>query len=157
MFHLINNIYDIYNNIYIKDIKQNISEYVLSKEQSQFIYKISYLFIFTTVYQLLRKQYLLALQIFILHLTSIMYWRKPKWKSFTRKIDMGYISVMLIFSISYCIYNKCCYTYITLSIIACIFWLISNYFYNKHYYWRSTYCHSLVHIISNFSLLCFTY
>lgn len=157
--NILNNIKNIYNNIKIninKKHENNIiegfnNEYVLTKEQSYFIYYTSYLLLFTSFIKFYSNP-LISLQTFLIHLTSITYWRNAKHYIYTRYLDILSVIGLIMGNLFYCIYNNYNYFYILLQSIAVLMYPLSYYYYNKNYYWLSTYIHTLVHIISNIAI-----
>ena len=73
---------------------------VLYDEQCRFIYKVSFLSLFSSLYAPYRGHYDLALAPGGVFLTSINYWKKPDY-SWRRYVDMAYVKM----AISYQMYR----------------------------------------------------
>ena len=125
----------------------------LKKEQSKFIYFISFFILLTCIIKLYQNQPFVALQGFLIFITSQLYWRHGKVKSIERKIDIIVVNIILIFNLTYCIYNKCNNIYVIIQLIAICFYPLSQYFNHNNKMWLSTYLHSLLHILSNIAAL----
>lgn len=123
---------------------------ILYPDQCSFICKISFFSLFSSLYAIYKEKYDLALVVFGVFLTSLMYWYKPTlcWR---QTLDIVYVKFALFYHILRG-YNSdyVIIYYITLGISLC-FYPLGIYLYNKKLYWESTYAHSMVHIISNIS------
>jgi hypothetical protein len=81
-----------------------------------------------------------------LFLTSINYWKNPIYDSWQRKLDVNYVKFTLIYYFYRSLYSKYFITYNTIILFSMLFYLLSNYLYNKKLYWYSTYSHSILHL-----------
>ena len=81
-------------------------------------------------------------------LTSINYWRKPEnnWK---RKLDLTWITSVCVYQLWDAYKYDCARKYYFYLFIAISNYPLSNYLMMNEYYTASTFCHSLIHIISN--------
>ena len=155
---IFNNIYNnIYNEIYNINIENKKEEnqinenYILNKEQSKVIYNISYLSLLVTILKGLTQPFV-ALQTFIIHLTSLNYWQNPLISSNYRKIDIGFTSLIGITNLTYTFLNKNNKKYLLFQIIGIICYLISYYYYYQKKFWISTYLHCSLHLFSNIAM-----
>lgn len=123
---------------------------ILYPEQCTFLCKISFLSLVSSLYAIYKEKYDLAIVVFGVCLTSLIYWYKPTlcWR---QTLDIIYVKFALFYHILRA-YNSDYYIiyYITLCISLC-FYPLGIYLYNKKLYWESTYAHSMVHIIANIS------
>ena len=123
---------------------------ILYPDQCSFICKISILSLIASIYAVYKEKYDLALVVFGVFLTSLIYWHKPTncWR---KTLDIIYVKFALFYHMIIA-YNSEYYTlyYITIFISLC-FYPLGIYLYNNKMYWESTYAHSMVHIIANIS------
>ena len=121
------------------------------REQYLFIWKVSFLSLFSSIYAINNGHYDLALVPGGVFLTSINYWRKPVPNSLRRYIDITYITLGVSYQ-SIRAFNAEYYLehYITLA-IAISFYQVGVFFYNKKQYWNATYSHCMIHVIANIS------
>lgn len=123
---------------------------ILYPDQCTFLCKISILSLISSLYAVYKEKYDLALVVFCVFLTSLIYWNKPTncWR---KTLDIIYVKFALFYHMLRA-YNSEYYTlyYITIFISLC-FYPLGIYLYNKKLYWESTYAHSMVHIIANIS------
>jgi hypothetical protein len=128
----------------------SINGCILYPEQYNFIWKTSFLSLFSFTYAIYKGHTDLALVAGGVFLTSINYWRKPTY-SWRRKIDMVYVKTALLYQLirAYKAEYRNQY-YITIFIAIC-FYPISYHYYYKKQYWKSTYAHSMLHLIANIS------
>lgn len=121
---------------------------ILDKEKSRYIYNTSYLLLISTFYAIYRNHYIIATSPGIVFLTSIHYWKHPDY-SYRRYLDMVLVKLSLAYHcyVSYTAEYGTRY-YIIIS-IAITFYQIGNYYHSKKDYWKSTYCHMLLHILAN--------
>ena len=125
---------------------------VLLPQYSKLIYKTSYLLSITSLYGFYQQKYDLATILFCGFLTSINYWRNPTF-GLRRKIDMTAIPVGLIYHALRAYTSQHYFAYYALNSMCVLFYPIGHHFYNKNYYWTSTYLHCMVHIFGNISFL----
>ena len=84
-------------------------------------------------------------------ITSINYWRNPRYDSWERKVDMVYVHTALAYQL-FRAYRAEYGTlhYITMTIaVAC--YLLSNRYTRTEHIWLSTYLHAMLHVIANIS------
>ena len=123
---------------------------ILYDDQCRFIYKVSFLSLFSSLYALYRGHYDMALAPGGVFLTSINYWRKPNY-SWRRYVDMVYVKMAISYQM-YRAYNaenaRLYYVILFLSVFC---YEMGNHYYKKKMYWQSTYAHSMLHILANLS------
>ena len=129
-----------------------MSELVLPPQYSNLIYKVCYLLPITFLYGFYQQKYDLAAILFCGFLTSINYWRNPTF-GLRRKIDMTAIPVGLIYHAIRAYKSPHYFAYYALNLMCVLLYPTGCYFYNKKYYWVSTYLHCMVHIFGNASFL----
>jgi hypothetical protein len=127
----------------------NLSELILSPEDSQIIYKMSWLFLFTSLYGFYESDhYMLSFLHGCIFLNSINYWRKPI-RGFRRNFDILTNIITLLYG-SYYVYglhNNHLYYYCVLSIK--INFALSWFVYSINRYKLSVFLHCLVHLSGN--------
>jgi hypothetical protein len=127
----------------------NRPHFVLYPEQSRFIWKVSWMSLYSSLYAIQRRHYSVAMVPGGVFLTSIYYWRNPDYSSWRRKLDMSYIGASLIYQTirAYNSENSKMYYFIMIGAVCC--YPMSYHFYYKKQYWKSTYFHSMVHVVAN--------
>lgn len=123
---------------------------ILHKDQYNFIWRMSFLSLFSSFYGIYNKQYDIAFVPFGVFLTSINYWRKPDY-SWRRYLDMTYVKLAFSYQLikAYNSDNFKLYYFLTLLTIS--FYSLGVYYYRKKMYWKSTYSHSMIHVLGNIS------
>ncbi len=129
-----------------------MSKLVLDHQYSNLIYNVCYLLSITCLYGFYQQKYDLAAVLFCGFLTSINYWRNPTF-GLRRKIDMTAVPLGLIYHALTAYKSQYYCVYYTLNSMCVLFYPASWYFYNKKYYWVSTYLHCMVHIFGNASFI----
>ena len=123
---------------------------ILYPEQYAFLCKISIFSLIASLYAIYQEKYDLAIVVFGVFVTSLIYWHKPTncWR---KTLDVIYVKFALFYHIIRG-YNSEYYIfyYITIIISLC-FYPLGIYLYNKKMYWESTYAHSMVHTLANIS------
>ena len=121
---------------------------IITREQAQYIYRVSYLLPCSSIYAIYRHHYNLAIVPGSVFLTSIHYWKKPD-HSYRRYLDMTTVISAFIYQ-NYMAYNaEYANIYYTLSFFSVVSYPIGIYYYNKKYYWESIYAHMMLHILAN--------
>jgi hypothetical protein len=124
---------------------------VLPKSQCTFLWRLSWLSLFTGIYALYRQHYDLAPVPLGVWLTSINYWRHADY-SWRRYFDIIYVHLALVYQIirAYKAHHATAY-YILLA-IGMSFYVIGVLFHKRGDTWLSTLCHGQVHILGNMSI-----
>ena len=121
---------------------------ILYKEQCRFICKASCLSLISLFYAIHREYYGMTIVPGGVFLTSINYWRNPDY-SWRRTVDIFYVKTSLFFNIFVAYHTDRFYAYLSIISISILFYLIGIEYYKRKMYWRSTYCHSMLHVIAN--------
>jgi hypothetical protein len=88
------------------------------------------------------------------YINSVNYWRNPV-RGMRRDIDMGWIVVGLTINNVYAVlYSTNAYPYYGMTLIACLMYPFSYYFYWRKQYRVSTFIHGLIHIFANIGNVC---
>ena len=121
-----------------------------TKDHSKFLWKISFVSIFSSIYAVYQKHYILALLPAGVFLTSINYWRHPDY-SWRRYVDILFVNFALIYQTYYAFSHTAEHLDISLVFMgaAAQFYLFGIYFYIMKQYWLSAYCHSGLHLFAN--------
>jgi hypothetical protein len=126
---------------------------VYSPEYSRILWTSSWLFLGTTIYTFHKQHYDLVIVPGGLLLTSINYWKHPRFNSWERSIDVYYIYTSFGYQIIRC-YNAQYIMYLLLGILICaFFYKLSGISYNCNMMFLSTILHSFLHISANASIL----
>jgi hypothetical protein len=123
---------------------------LLSKEQSNFIWRVSFLSLFSSIYAFHRGYYDLSLAPGGVFLTSILYWHKPDY-SWRRTLDMTYVKIAASYQLirSYKAQYSNMYYLFLFGGICC--YQLGIYYYKNNKFWHSTYAHSMLHVLANIS------
>lgn len=123
-------------------------ELILYPEQYTIIWRVSWLSAVSSAYALYKGQYSLAAQRAIILLNSINYWRYPDY-SWRRYIDIICIYPILAYHINYGLTSKYRTQYFIINTIGLACFPIGVYYYEMNDWWKSTYYHCALHIITN--------
>jgi len=123
---------------------------ILYDEQCRFIYKVSFLSVFSALYALYKRHYDMALVPAGVFLTSVNYWRKPDY-SWRRYVDMSCVTVSLSYQMFRAYKSENAKMYYFLVFLSICSFEIAKYYYRRKLYWHSAYAHSMLHIIANLS------
>ena len=123
---------------------------ILYPDQCAFLCKIAFFSLITSLYAIYKDKYDLAIVVFGVFLTSIIYWYKPTlcWR---QTLDVIYVKFALFYHMIRGFNSEYYFLYYITLFISLCFYPLGIYLYNKKLYWESTYAHSMVHIISNIS------
>ena len=129
---------------------------IVPTPQSNFLYTISFLMLIPIIYAVYKKQYDIAIIIFIIFITSIQYWENPKddWKRTLDRTCIALGSIYLLYRVYGTKYMLLCYIGFIGMTIA---YLFARYYGNKKMYWYSVVSHSMIHFQGNIIslLICF--
>jgi len=98
-----------------------------------------------------KKLYDLSFFSFLVFITSLLYWRKPR-KNIIRTIDMSISTITLLYHIWRAIRARN-NRYPLFATGALLCYPLGWYYHNKKKYWLSIYCHAILHITGNLSNL----
>ena len=121
---------------------------LLNLQQYTLIYRASYLICCLSLYGFVKGKYDLASISFCGFLTSINYWRYPVY-GLRRNIDRTAIHIGLIYHAIRAYSCQRWFAYYSVYAFALVCYPASWHYYNKKYYWTSTYLHCLVHLMGN--------
>jgi hypothetical protein len=124
-------------------------ESVLYPDQCAFLWKISWLSLISSIYAIVNGHYDMAIVPGGVFITSINYWRDPVYSSWRRKVDINYIAIALTYQSVRAYTAEYARIYYWTMLLGIAFYPLSYHYYYKQLYWKSTYCHSMVHIIAN--------
>jgi hypothetical protein len=124
------------------------NDIILLPEQSFFIWRLSFLSLFSFFYSIYQGHYNLCFVPGGVFITSINYWYKPDY-SWRRYLDIFYVKSALIYQIIKARNAEYAFLYYLILTISILFYPLGIYFYKKKLYWYSTYAHSCIHIIAN--------
>ena len=124
------------------------------KDQSNLLWRTSCISIFSSIYAVYQKHYILSLLPAGVFLTSINYWRHPDY-SWRRYADITFVNFAITYQTYYAFSHDAEHFVISMVIMgaAAQFYLIGIYFYVIEQYWLSTYCHSGLHLLANISII----
>ena len=123
---------------------------ILPQNHYMFIWRVSFLSFFVSMYALYNRHYDLALVPGGVFITSINYWRKPNY-SWRRYVDISYVKMSLLYQLVRAYNAQYARQYYILVLIAMCFYPLGIFLYKKKLYWYSTYAHIMLHIIGNLS------
>jgi len=123
---------------------------ILYPKQYSYIYKISFLSFFSSLYAIYRGYYDLALVPGSVFLTSINYWRKPDY-SWRRYFDVFIVLLVFTYQNVRAYKAEYMYTYYTLITISVFFFFFGIYLFKINEWWYSVYSHCLLHFFANLS------
>ena len=123
---------------------------ILYPKQYSYIYKISFLSFFSSLYAIYRGYYDLALVPGSVFLTSINYWRKPDY-SWRRYFDVFIVLLVFTYQNVRAYKAEYMYTYYTLMTISVFFFFFGIYLFKINEWWYSVYSHCLLHFFANLS------
>jgi hypothetical protein len=121
---------------------------LLTKDQANCIYTVSYLSVIPFLYAVYRDHLTLAIVPGSVFLSSIHYWKKPDY-SYRRYLDMGVVKTALVYQ-TYMAYSaeyaNIYYSFMFLGIVS---YVAGIQYYKKREYWKSTYSHMMLHVLAN--------
>lgn len=129
--------------------EDEVELYVYKPVQYNYLWHTSWLFLFNSCYTVYLKKYDFALFPGAIFLTSINYWRNPRFNSWERTLDVAcvYSSVAYyLFRGAGAEYSNTFYIYIALGLFS---YLLSNYNHRQNRLYVSSFFHSLVHVFGN--------
>lgn len=134
----------------LPDINGLYDGLILPKEQYIFLFRISWLSMFSGIYALYQGYYDLAPVPLGVWLTSINYWRKPDY-SWRRYVDMFYVYIALTYQVVRAYKAQNATLYYAILAIGVLFYPIGVFFHKRGDSWLSTLCHGQVHVFGNIS------
>ena len=124
---------------------------VLHPDQCALIRKMSILSLLSAIYAIYNSHYDLALVPGGIFLTTLIYWKNPRYDSWQRIVDITYVSLGLLYQLIRAYNSEYYKLYYIVIFVSLLFYPISFYYYNKKLYWYSTYAHIMLHIGANIS------
>ena len=126
---------------------------VLHPTQCALIRKMSILSLLSATYAFYKSHYDLVLVPGGIFVTTLIYWKNPRYDSWKRIVDITYVNLGLLYQLIRAYNSEHHKLYYTIIFASLFFYPISFYYYNKKLYWYSTYAHIMLHIGANISNL----
>jgi hypothetical protein len=117
-------------------------------QQSRFLLKTSLVTSVGTLYCYYRSYTGIAIIDGIAVLTSINYWRDPRY-DWRRTMDIWWIGGCLTYHLLRAYKSQYYIGYYALTCLGCSLYPFSHYYYNCGKYWNSVYLHSGLHVLAN--------
>lgn len=133
-----------------EDHSKLINGCIVHPEQYNFIWRASFLSLFTSIYAFYNGYYDLALCPGGVFITSINYWRKPDY-SWRRNIDIVYVKLAISYQVIRAYNAEYSRMYYIVLFTGLCFYPLGIYLYKKDLLWPSIYAHSMIHILGNVS------
>lgn len=138
-----------------KNINNNIGnddKLVYDLQYCRILWTSSWLFFGTSIYTIYTQQNDLIVIPSGLFLTSINYWRHPRFNSWARTIDVYFVYISFMYQIIRC-YNAQYIIHFFFGILWCqVFYRLSETCYKYKMFFLSTLFHSLLHLAANLSI-----
>jgi hypothetical protein len=122
--------------------------------QYNFIWYTSWSFLTATCYSMYQEKYAFTIWPGGVFITSLNYWKKPRFNSWERTLDISYVYSSIVYHLFRGIGAEnanWCYVFL---IIAFLCYLLSNYNMGKKRLYVSALLHSMVHLFANISTIC---
>ena len=123
--------------------------YVYKPVQYNYLWYTSWLFLFNSCYTVYLNKYDFALFPGAIFVTSINYWRNPRFNSWERTLDVACVYSSVAYNIFRSFgaeYSNTFYMYIVIGLFS---YLLSNYNHRQNRLYASSFFHSLVHVFGN--------
>ena len=126
--------------------------YVYKPVQYNYLWYTSWLFLFNSCYTVYLKKYDFAVFPGAIFVTSINYWRNPRFNSWERTFDVTCVHSSVAYNIFRSFgaeYSNTFYMYIVVGLLC---YLLSNYNHRQNRLYVSSFFHSLVHLFGNMAV-----
>ena len=135
--------------------KENGQIDVYNPDQCKVLLTSSSMFFITTIYTYIYTQYKYDLLLVPAgtFLTSINYWKKPRYNSWQRDLDVFFIYTSFSYQTIRCYNAQYIYYFILYMLIGMTFYKVGGYMYKNKYRWVSVFMHSCLHIFVNIAII----
>ena len=121
--------------------------------QYNYLWHTSLLFLFSACYTVYQQKYDLVVYPATIFVTSLNYWRNPKFNSWQRTLDVGCVQSSVVYHIFRSSGAENAYPFYTYMLIGFLCYLISNYNHRLKRLYMSSVFHSLVHVFGNIAIV----
>ena len=128
---------------------KEVELYVYKPVQYNYLWYTSWLFLFNSCYTVYLNKYDFTVFPGAIFLTSINYWRNPRFNSWERTLDVACVYSSVAYNIFRSFgaeYSNTFYMYIVIGLFC---YLLSNYNHRQNRLYASSFFHSLVHVFGN--------
>jgi len=127
----------------------------LSKDQSDLLFWISFLILFTAIYAFIKRKYDISAICFIVFITSLNHWRDPQF-GFRRNLDIAAVCLGFMYIFLRAILNNVrSLVFWTCYLAVVLLFGVGWHIYDMGYVWESTYSHCLLHLCGNVAVVLF--
>ena len=121
--------------------------------QYNYLWHTSWLFLLSACYTVYLQKYDFAVFPSAIFLTSLNYWRNPRFNSWQRTLDVGCVQSSVVYSIFRSSGAENAYPFCTYMTIGLFCYLLSNYNHRLKRLYVSSMFHSLVHVFGNVAIV----
>jgi hypothetical protein len=121
--------------------------------QYNYLWRTSWLFLLSACYTVYLQKYDCAVFPTAIFLTSLNYWRNPRFNSWQRTLDVGCVQSSVVYSIFRSSGAENAYPFCAYMTIGLFCYLLSNYNHRLKRLYVSSMFHSLVHVFGNVAIL----
>ena len=127
--------------------------YVYNPIQYNYLWHTSWSFFLTTCYTVYVKKYNFVIFPGTIFVTSLNYWRKPRYNTWERTLDVSCVHSSVIYNIFRSFGAEYAYTFYVYISIGLLCYILSNYNHDQKRLYLSSLFHSLVHVFGNVGVI----
>uniref|UniRef100_A0A6C0I7B0 Uncharacterized protein n=1 Tax=viral metagenome TaxID=1070528 RepID=A0A6C0I7B0_9ZZZZ len=121
--------------------------------QYNYLWYTSWLFLTSTFYSIYQAKYAFAIWPGGIFITSLNYWKKPRYNTWERTLDVGYVYSSIAYNFFRGVGCQNSYKFYLYFWIAFVCYLLSNYNHRQKRLYISALLHSMVHLFGNISTI----
>jgi len=127
--------------------------YVYNPIQYNYLWHTSWSFLLTTCYTVYVQKYNFVIFPGTIFVTSLNYWRKPRYNSWERTLDVSCVHSSVIYNIFRSVGAEYAYQFYLYISIGLFCYILSNYNHDQKRLYLSSLFHSLVHVFGNVAVI----
>lgn len=121
--------------------------------QYNYLWCSSWMFLSSTCYIMYHQKYSLIIWPGGIFITSLNYWKKPRFNSWERTLDVSYVYSSIVYHLFISVGAENAYYFYLYFFIGITCYILSNYNLGKQRLYISAFLHSMVHLFSNIAAL----
>ena len=132
---------------------ENAELYVYNPIQYNYLWYTSWSFLLTTCYTVYLQKYNFVIFPGTIFVTSLNYWRNPRYNTWERTLDVGCVHSSVAYNIFRSFGAEYAYPFYVYILVGLLCYILSNYNHRQKRLYLSSFFHSLVHVFGNMAIL----
>jgi hypothetical protein len=135
------------------EVANEVEIHVYNPIQYNYLWYTSWSFLLTTCYTVYLQKYNFVIFPGTIFVTSLNYWRNPRYNTWERTLDVGCVYSSVAYNIFRSFGAEYAYPFYVYILVGLLCYILSNYNHRQKRLYMSSFFHSLVHVFGNVAVI----